>query len=215
MRLKERTLESTQALTYNVKTNLSDAELVKNMFPQFDDPRKAEFLVLRTCLTIAEARSVVGITIGEYNQWRESDPSFLDWDINHLHRIQGPIAATILKARFMRNVFLTLHIDSELLAERAFMEDGMSKEHREEAAEAKKRYGPQGIAQMLKILDDSADPEAGNSHVKVELDIKIDGDQVESYGIKKAKARALLDWAAQKHADDAIEGEYKDLGAAP
>ncbi len=204
-------MESTKALSYSVQTNTSDAEIVRGLMPVFDDQRKTEFLVLRTCLSMAEARAVLGVSVAEYNGWRNNDQAFYDWDVNHFHKIRGAIASQVLKARFMRNVFLQLNIDSDLLTARAFAPETMTKEDREESREAGKRYGPQGVATMLKLLESSED-EAAASSVHVEIDIKLDGDHVEQYTAKKAKARALLDWANQKSIDQAagtIEGTYQ------
>ena len=113
----------------------------------------------------------------------------------------------------MRNVFLQLNIDSELLSKRMFMPEEMTKTERDEAGEAAKRYGPQGIATMLKLLDGAEDDDHAQ-HVKVELDIKIDSSHKDAFSEKRAKARMLLDWAHQQGSvstGQIVEGESKVL----
>ena len=204
-------MESNQALaTYKVNTNLNDASLIAASFPQFDDPRKTDFLVMRTCMSVAEARHLVGISTNEYNEWRNSDPAFYEWDVNHLWKIRGSIASVVLKARFMRNVFLTMNLDAELLAKSTFTPEDLNKDERDEAKEAKKRYGPAGIATMLKALDGAEEDSTGTQHIKMELDIKIDDGDVAAYSVKKATARALLEWANRdSEHPNAIDAESK------
>jgi len=181
-------------LHMQVVSNGSKETVVDGMVPDFRDNRKKEFLVLRSAnYSISEALAAVGAVSQEYNGWKNNDPLFADWAINHIWDLQHNIGTEVLLARFKRCVFLQLSIDSEVLAKRAFSPDEMTAEDKIDARAAATRYNAQAIATIFKVLD----PRIGEEPVEkpaatIHLQVDVGLNDIEEYQHRKIQAKKLL-----------------------
>lgn len=177
--------------------------------PQFADVRKTEYLVLRSVhFSHAEALAVTMVDAGVYDKWLSQDSDFRTWAGGKNFRdLQTRVANDILRSRFLRNVFLQLHIDEDLLQKRAFDPENMTSEERKEAFEASKRYSAPNIAAMLRVLDnDDSDGDDSKAKKVFQLTVETNGGKptTEDY---RATARMLLDSFTLKESEDFIDGE--------
>ena len=194
-------------MTSNIqKYNRADSELVKSSLPSFRDRRKVDFLVLRSVsFTTEEALQMVGVARSDYEGWKVYDQAFKLWEEEKVWELQKHVGSAVLRSRFMRNVFLQLHVDNELLTQRAFDPGSMSGDEREEAREAAKRYNASHVAQMLKVLDEDT-VEKDEATIKVELKVDVGAGGVESYIARKAAARLLLNKFSKQNLIDNDSG---------
>ena len=181
-------------LHMQVVSNGSKETVVDGMVPDFRDHRKKEFLVLRSAnYSISEALAAVGAVSQEYNGWKNNDPLFADWAINHIWDLQHNIGTEVLLARFKRCVFLQLSIDSEVLAKRTFSPDEMTAEDKIDARAAATRYNAQAIATIFKVLDPrigEEPPEKPAAIIHLKVDVGL--NDIEEYQHRKIQAKKLL-----------------------
>jgi hypothetical protein len=168
-------------------------QAVASKVPAFRDVRKTEYLVLRSVhFSHPESLAILSLNEETYIGWLEKDTMFADWSLGkNLRDLQTRVGEGVLRSRFLRNVFLVSHIDSQLLSKRFFNPGSMSDDERKEAVEAMKRYSAPNIASMLKILDHEDMGEAGQRPT-VTFQITLEPDQVLSVEHKRAAAAALL-----------------------
>ena len=179
---------------YKIGSQTSDEEVVKSILPNFSDSRKVDFLVLRSVnFTTEEALKVVKIEKSVYEGWRVYDPVFVEWESVNLRQLQQHLGSEVLRAQFMRCVFLQLAIDSNLLQRRAFEPGTLDGEDRADARAAAKRYTAANIASMMRVLEPVSDngPGSGKS-MKIELTVDLEGSDIDSHIGKKVAARKLL-----------------------
>ena len=178
----------------SINPNLSEDKLVETSLPHFDDPRKTDYLVMRAVsFSHEESLRLLNVTGVDYNGWTVYDPTFAYWEGVNLRQLQRNLGAEVMRARFMRCVFLQLSIDSDILTKRAFEVDDMSDADRADAREAGKRYGAGNIAAMLKALEPERDDGPGTGKViKVDLSVTVSDAEVEAHMARKVGARQLL-----------------------
>lgn len=172
-------------------SSTSDIEAVKSLFPSFEDSRMTDYLTLRSFnFTHEEGMSALGISNAVWGLWMLI-PEFKNWVNKDLRRLQRSIGAELLRIQFMRNIFLQMHIDAQILHKRAFESDEMTNDERLDARDAAKRYTAQNLQAMLKVVEE----ESGDKHGQiVEFKIKVDIGQTEAEEAerRKAQARKLL-----------------------
>lgn len=172
-----------------------EEQAIKSLLPSFDDPRKVDYLVMRSVnFTQAEACAVLEIHNSEYTGWLEYDPEFSDWEKTRLRTLQRNVGAEVLRATFMRCVFLQLAIDTQTLKKRFFDPDKMNKEDREDARDALRRYNASSIQAMERTLDPGKEDGPGTGKdIHVDLKIHVTEGDAQAVVNKRAAARSLLD----------------------
>ncbi len=197
--------------TYTVNSVSDELATVRNMLPNFTDGRKTEFLVYRAArFSITEALRVLSVTTPTFNDWLQ-DPVFYEWTNKHLFYLQSHIGAEVLKARFMRNAFLTMAIDSDLLSQRAMDPESMTKEDREDARDAAKRYDASKIVQMLKVLDPDLEKPREVGDVNLELHVNVELSERDSVVEKRAQAKKLLETFTSSARQTIIDNRTGDV----
>lgn len=184
---------------------MDEAEVLKTLLPDFKDHRKVDFLVLRSVnFTTTEALAAMEVPHYEYEHWIAYDEVFKKWALGNVRYIQHHVAAELLRATFMRNVFLQLGIDDKLLKMRAFTPDEMSPYEREEAKEAGKRYTAANVAAMLKVLEMESEKDGrAKEGTKIVVEISGSSEYVEEVTVRRANARKLADqFRTKKHVVD-------------
>lgn len=199
-------MELTPLTTFDAQ---SDEQAVKSLLPAFRDTRKVDYLVLRSVnFTQPEACVVLGVSPSEYVGWLEYDPEFKDWETRQLRHLQRSIGAEVLRASFMRCVFLQLAVDTQVLKQRLFEPDLMDKQDREDARDAMRRYSAANIQAMEKTLNpDKEDGPGSGKDIHVDLKIHVSEGDAADVVSKRAAARSLLDQFSRNDPKDVIEGE--------
>lgn len=194
--------------------SLSQEKLVDGMLPDFRDMRKKEFLVLRSSnFSVSEALAMCGATGQEYNLWKSNDKVFEDWAINHIWHLQNHIGHEVLLARFKRNVFLQMSIDTEVLAKRAYDPENLTDDERQDARAAANRYNAQSIAAIFKVLDPAVGQDMPQqAPVQVNLNVDVGLADIDQYTRRKTQAQQLLQQFRNKEPSghtviDGVSGE--------
>ena len=194
---------------YRLKSTTDEETLARALLPNFRDPKKTDYLVLRSvCFTHEEALRAIKIPQAYFEGWTTYDEDFRFWANENLRNLQKGIGNAVLRAQFMRNVFLQLHIDQEVLAQRAFERGSMDSDDREDAREAGRRYSASNIASMLRVLED--DKIGGSKTVRIELEVDVSEGEAEAYLNSRVRAKKLLkDMEVQLETDRVLDAESR------
>lgn len=166
-------------------------EAVKAQMPMLDSITKTDYLGYRACgFSIREAASLVGVGQRLVMRWRKSDPVFRRWEEEGLQDLQGRVSEIIIRNQFLRNFHLVMRADGIALKKQNFDQANMSKEERDWASEAAKRYKAQDFALMLKAL---APDQGGSDGPSVSLHVHLDSGAEAKEDQYRAALRTTLD----------------------
>lgn len=179
--------------------------------PSFKDPSKTEWLMYRSIgFSDREACRQSGIAPTKIELWRQEDPVFLDWESYKLLDLQRNIGATIVRNKLLRNMFMLMNIDAEVLTKRTYNKEDMTAQDYRELFEAGKRYSPTTIAQVLRLLMPVETVEEKQQQASVEITVPVDGDEIDIQIRRRAAARKLLsDFTQYNNATTIIDVESK------
>lgn len=195
-------------VTSLIKPNDDKAALASRL-PAFDNPKKTEYLVLRSVhFTHEEALVMCNTPYGVFQVWKDEDAVFAEWAVHkQLTQLQKNVGVDVLHAKFMRNVFLLLAIDTEVLTKRATNADELTDDERKELKDASNRYSAANINSMLKALEPEREQLGGSTSIG-KLTVIIGDKAVEDHDTAKAAARSLLNQFTRP-TDDYIDADSK------
>lgn len=135
----------------------------------------------------------------DYTKWLSDGDEFGIWAVGSglLHLQQG-VGEQVLKAKFLRNVFLVLSNDSRILGKKGRGELKTADEMKD-ARDASHRYSAQNIVSMMRALDgDVGGGVDGQTPQVINIQIEVDSEVAERYGDKKILSQHLLDKFTRK-----------------
>lgn len=182
------------------------SKALESRLPVFPDPRKMEYLLLKSLwFSHKEVLRITGMTPFEFGALC-TDKEF-DYYVKGLGAlsIRKGVGEDLLKAKFLRNVFVQLQIDAEILWKRLETPNLMTESERIEARASSSRYSAANIAALLRALDTTGEHIEETGTKKIELNITLDGAVVQSYEGRKAAAKSLLDQFT--HSNDVIDND--------
>lgn len=189
----------------------SEVNAIKSLVPDFEDSRMRDYLTLRGFnFSHEEGMKALFVTEGQFSLWLMV-PEFKTWLQRDLRKLQRRFTSELLRAQFMRNAFLTMQIDSQVLAKRAFNPEELTPQEREEVKEASKRYTAQTLAAFERVTDDENEGrEAGQYNFSIKVD--TGATEVEVHAQKVVKARKLWQNFIQKDPEAmVIDGETGEV----
>lgn len=173
---------------------------LKASVPRFANPKKTEYLVLRSVsFSHEECMRLIDASNSDYTKWLSDGDEFGIWAVGSglLHLQQG-VGEQVLKAKFLRNVFLVLSNDSRILGKKERGELKTADEMKD-AREASHRYSAQNIVSMMRALDgDVGGGVDGQTPQVINIQIEVDSEVAERYGDKKILSQHLLDKFTRK-----------------
>ncbi len=172
---------------------------LKAAVPAFANPKKTEYLVLRSVsFTHDECLRLIDATNQDYSKWLSDGDEFGIWAVGSgmLHLQQG-VGEQVLKAKFLRNVFLVMANDSRILSQKERGELHTSDEMKE-ARDASHRYSAQNIVAMMRALDGNVGGDEERAPQVINIEIQVDPETAQRYGDKKILSQHLLDKFTRK-----------------
>lgn len=188
----KRTIERLKIIAPN-----DEIQALKAAVPRFDNPKKTEYLVLRSVsFSHEECLKLLDSSSAEYSGWLSEADEFGIWAVGSgmLHLQQG-VGEGVLRAKFLRNVFMQLTIDSRVMTKKA-MEMPMTDDEQLDARDASKRYSAQNIVSMMRALDGDQDEKVAPQVVNIQID--VDHEVAQRYGDKKIMSQHLLEKFTKK-----------------
>lgn len=176
-----------------------EIEALKSAVPMFNNPKKTEYLVLRSVsFTHEECLKLLDAGRDEYSGWLSEGDEFGVWAVGSgmLHLQQG-VGERVLRSKFLRNVFMQLSIDSRAMTKKA-MEMPMTSEEMKDARDASGRYSAQNIVAMMRALDGASEDDRRQAPQVVQINIEVDKETAQRYGDKKILSQHLLDKFTRK-----------------
>lgn len=175
-----------------------EMQALKAAVPRFDNPKKTEYLVLRSvsfsheeCLRLLDSSS------SEYSAWLSEADEFGVWAVGSgmLHLQQG-VGEGVLRNKFLRNVFIQLTIDNRVMTKKV-MDQPMTEDEKLDARDASKRYSSQNIVAMMRALDGD-DSENVQAPQQINILVDVDHEVAQRYGDKKVMSQHLLEKFTKK-----------------
>lgn len=176
-----------------------EIQALKAAVPRFDNPKKTEYLVLRSVsFSHEECLKLLDSSSAEYSGWLSEADEFGVWAVGSgmLHLQQG-VGEGVLRAKFLRNVYMQLHIDSRVMTLKA-MELPMTEDEKLDARDASKRYSAQNIVAMMRALDGD-EGEGVTAPQVINIQIDVDHETAQRYGDKKIMSQHLLEKFTKKN----------------
>lgn len=189
------------------KVDAWDSEsAINSLIPEFDTPQKQEFLFYRACyFNIVECFQLARINRSLFRQWMNTDPDFAYWYKNKLFEIQKHVGPKLVKLQFIRNMTLSLRVDSEILQTAAFDGvEGLTEREADILDKAQSRYKAADLAALVRALDE--EDHGGIPETQVNVTFTVPGREVISEEARRAGLRQLLDDFTQR--DEVIEGDW-------
>lgn len=181
---------------YGKKPVVDDStEIVRAKLPMFADRKKSEYLTLRACnFSYLEACGMLGLEVGTVEKWRKMDSTFLEWESSKIGELQSDLGQTIIQGMFLRCMFLTTKADATALEKQVMDPKGMTKEERDWAVDAAKRYKASDFKILLDALQqDGKGAGPGPESVgNVTFNIMVDGRAVEDDNATRAGYRDVI-----------------------
>jgi|SRR3990172_7133999 len=132
----------------------------------FGISNKATYLALRGLgLTPKETLKTMDLEEDLLYTWRHTDPKFLEFEYDHLHRLQREVSTEIIRLGFLRNMALFVAKDAQIIRKATRDLEALSKREYEYLGKVRSHY----TSSDLLALDKALAPERHEQKVVISL----------------------------------------------
>lgn len=125
--------------------------LIPSLFGVSD---KATYLGYRSLgFNSAEALQIMGLDEEELHIWESESPEFLQFESEHLYRLQSEVNTELIRLGFLRNMAMFVAKDASLIRKSLLNFDNMSKREYDYMMSVRKHYTPNDLYNLDKALN--------------------------------------------------------------